>query len=170
MTALLTATVRPIAGTDWTAVGSLEERAYAPLGLSEGTANLRGRAEASPGTCFVLDLGGVVAGYVVALPYPRFRFPHLHASQALADTPPAGGNLLLHDLTVADEFRGRGWGTQLAGHLTVVARSSRFTSMSLVAVGGSHHWWRTLGFQACHGIAAPDGYGPGALVMTRSLS
>jgi GNAT superfamily N-acetyltransferase len=163
-------TARLIVPHDWTAIADLEEHTYTPLGLSEGGPALQSRAQISPGTCFVLDHDGVVVGYVVALPYPRFQFPEL--SRAEVDRQPREGrpaNLHLHDLVVGEEFRGRGWAGQLASHLTAVARSLRFETISLIAVGGSDRWWRTRGFQAHPEVSPPAGYGPGAVVMSRSI-
>jgi ribosomal protein S18 acetylase RimI-like enzyme len=165
----MTATIRPIEECDWPTIADLEKRAYTPLGLCEGSAALQSRADVSPGTCFVLDDDGVVAGYLVALPYPRFQFPELSKTEAGWAPEHRPANLHLHDLVVGEEFRGRGWAGRLAGHLTAVALSLRFETISLVAVGGSDRWWRTLGFQGHPEVAPPAGYGPGPVVMSRSI-
>ncbi|MFF1798820.1 GNAT family N-acetyltransferase, partial [Kitasatospora sp. NPDC058263] len=69
----------------------------------------------------VLETGDRVAGYVLALPYPRFRYPDLtRPEERTFDSR----NLHLHDLVIADDLRGRGLGSRLLRHLTAVAARS----------------------------------------------
>ncbi|CAM5624857.1 GNAT family N-acetyltransferase [Streptomyces fumanus] len=161
-----TVAVRHLADRDWDAVTALEHDAYAGLGLSEGRAALQSRAAASPGTCFVLDVGGRTAGYLLALPYPEFRCPELGRAEPAART---GGNLHLHDIVVAPALRRRGLGRLLLGRLTGTARARGDRRISLVAVGGSDRFWSARGFTAHPGVAPADGYGPGAVYMSRPV-
>ncbi|MCI3275124.1 GNAT family N-acetyltransferase [Streptomyces cylindrosporus] len=157
--------IRHLADADWDAVVELESHAYAALGLSEGRAALRSRADASPETCFVLDVGGQPAGYLLALPYPPFKYPDLERSE------PAGAratrNLHLHDLVVTERLRGRGLGQCLLEHLSLAAGARGFERISLIAVGRSERFWSARGFTAYPGIA-PGGYGANAVYMSRS--
>ncbi|MFC8711451.1 MULTISPECIES: GNAT family N-acetyltransferase [unclassified Streptomyces] len=155
--------VRALADADWPQVAALEAAAYAGSGLTEGQAALESRGRVSPGTCFVLDLGDRLGGYVLALPYPEAAFPDLTAPERAAHRT---ANLHLHDLVVDERLRGRGLGARLAGHLTAVAADRGFERMSLVAVAGLEGFWRGLGYRAHRDIEVPSGYGPHALYMS----
>ncbi|MFJ9544237.1 GNAT family N-acetyltransferase [Streptomyces sp. NPDC101225] len=157
--------VRPVRAGDWPDVAALEADAYASRGLSEGRAALESKGRASPGTCFVLDLDGRVAGYLLALPYPRFRYPDL----ARTDEPVhRSRNLHLHDVVVAQDLRGRGWGDRLLGRLTAVARPA-YAHVSLVAVGGMAPFWAARGYRAHPEVRLPRSYGDGAVYMSLTL-
>ncbi|MFD5543702.1 GNAT family N-acetyltransferase [Streptomyces sp. NPDC127079] len=174
--------VRPIADADWDVIAALEARAYTRLGLTEGRAALRSRADASPDTCFVLDVGARPAGYLLALPYPPFAYPHLERTEEPAtpahrhrtdphptDLHPTDlhpTNLHLHDIVVAERLRGRGLGQRLLDHLLLTARTHGFERISLIAVGRSERFWSARGFTAHPGIA-PGGYGADAVYMSR---
>nr|WP_308439676.1 GNAT family N-acetyltransferase [Streptomyces capillispiralis] len=136
---------------------------YAPASLSEGIEALRSRGRASPSTCFVLETGGRVAGYVLALPYPRFRSPDLaRPEEGTFDSR----NLHLHDLVIAGDLRGRGLGSRLLRHLTATAERSSFERISLVAVGGTESFWAGHGYRPDPGAHLPGGYGDGAVYMS----
>ncbi|MFC1418987.1 GNAT family N-acetyltransferase [Streptacidiphilus cavernicola] len=161
--------IRQIGSDDWESIAELESQAYAALGLSEQRDALESRAEASPGTCFVLAGPAqrpAVAGYLLALPYPRFRYPGLGEPEQTAF---AVDNLHLHDLVVARELRRRGLAGRLLGHLEAVARTQRRRHLSLVAVAGSDGFWSRHGFAPQPGVAAPLHYGPGAVYMSKPL-
>ncbi|MFC0436907.1 GNAT family N-acetyltransferase [Kutzneria buriramensis] len=156
---------RGIAAGDWSAIGDLEVAAYRDRGLSEGVEALRSRAGRSPSTCFVLADGEVIAGYLISLPYPRFRCPDLV-------TPERAGcrsdNVHLHDLVVAERFRGRGLARLLLdGFAAATARA--YTHVSLAAVGGSDVFWAARGFRTVRGVTVPAGYGPGAVYMSKAI-
>ncbi|MBL1084164.1 GNAT family N-acetyltransferase [Streptomyces actinomycinicus] len=159
--------VRGIAEADWPRVAALEGEAYADPALTEGEELLRSRARASAGTCFVLDLDGRIEGYVLALPYPPLRCPDLaHPERAVHRTR----NLHLHDLVVSPPLRGRGLGTRLVRHLTGVARTRGFATMSLVAVGGKEAFWRANGYRAHPTAAVPPDYGGDAVYMSARVA
>ncbi|SDP01614.1 GNAT family N-acetyltransferase [Actinacidiphila guanduensis] len=159
------ARVRPIAADDWEAITALEARAYRPLGLSEERAVLQSKARSSPATCFALDAAGrSPAGYLLALPYPESAAPSLTAREERVFR---SRNLHLHDLVVAEELRGRGYGRLLLRRLAGQARRAGYERISLVAVGGSRGFWAANGFTARDGEVA--GYGPGAVYMSMAL-
>ncbi len=162
--------VRRIAEDDWDAVVALEARTYTPLGLSEGRDALRSRALASPDTCFALDHGSRLAGYLLALPYPETRYPDLHSPEREpAATATTSRNLHLHDIVVAEELRQRGLARHLLDGLTAAARARGYERISLVAVGGSDRYWARRGYTADQGAAVPAGYGPTAVYMSRAV-
>ncbi|GIF08463.1 GNAT family N-acetyltransferase [Actinoplanes siamensis] len=155
---------RPIAGPDWSTIAALESEAYGKQGLSERPEALRSRAGA--GTSFVLDTGDRVGGYLLALPYPRFRFPDLSQPET---TGFQSANLHLHDLVIDPELRGRGWGARLVRHLAGTARSRSYDRISLVAVDGSAGFWAARGFRPHPEVPLPASYGPDAVYMSRDL-
>ncbi|MEU5089994.1 GNAT family N-acetyltransferase [Streptomyces sp. NPDC021356] len=158
--------IRAVADTDWPAVAALEAAAYAGTALTEGQAALESRGRASPETCFVLDLGDRIAGYVLALPYPDSAFPDLSTPE---QAPHRTRNLHLHDLVVGERVRGRGLGRRLVDHLTAVAAQRGYERMSLVAVAGLEGFWRRQGYRPRHDVEVPPGYGPDALYMSIRL-
>ncbi|MEU9892738.1 GNAT family N-acetyltransferase [Streptomyces phaeochromogenes] len=174
--------IRHITEADWDGIVAIESRAYTALGLSEGRAALRSRAEISPGTCFVLDVGSGPAGYLLSLPYPALRYPDLERTEeavvppqpapapAPASATPASAtrNLHLHDIVVEEGLRGRGLGRRLLHHFTLTARSRGYERISLIAVGRSDTFWSARGYTAHPGIS-PGGYGTNAVYMSRAV-
>ncbi|MGW1029993.1 GNAT family N-acetyltransferase [Streptomyces sp. NPDC002577] len=160
--------IRHITDADWDGIVAMESRAYARLGLSEGRAALRSRADASPSTCFVLDVGSRPAGYLLALPYPAFRYPDLDRAEETVAPSSATRNLHLHDIVITESLRGTGLAQRLLNHLTLTARSHGHERISLIAVGCSETFWSTRGFTAHPGIS-PGGYGTNAVYMSKAV-
>ncbi|MEU9460469.1 GNAT family N-acetyltransferase [Streptomyces sp. NPDC048312] len=158
--------VRRISERDWDAVAALEAGAYTAAGLSEGRAALESRADASPATCFVLDHGNRIVGYLLALPYPMFEYPDLNRTE---DIVFHSRNLHLHDLVIAEEFRGRGLGKSLLRHFTGTAGAKGYEGISLVAVLGSDTFWAANGYRAHREVTPPTGYGADAVYMSRAV-
>ncbi|MET8771735.1 GNAT family N-acetyltransferase [Streptomyces sp. NPDC004658] len=161
----MTGLIRGITEADWPQVAALEAAAYADTSLTEGEAGLRSRARA--GTSFVLEADGRIAGYVLALPYPRFQCPDLTRPEQVAHH---ATNLHLHDLVVGAPLRRRGLGTRLVRHLTDAARARGFATMSLVAIAGKESFWRANGYRPHHEARVPDGYGGGAVYMSAQVA
>ncbi|MFD7706332.1 GNAT family N-acetyltransferase [Streptomyces sp. NPDC059785] len=157
--------VRPICDADWPDIAALEAAAYASSSLSEGQEALESRGRISPATCFVLDVGERVGGYVLALPYPVFQYPDLARAERTAFR---SRNLHLHDMVVAAELRGRGLGTRLLGVLTAAARPA-YERMSLVAVGGMADFWARRGYRPHAEVGLPHSYGDDAVYMSAEV-
>ena len=158
--------IRHVSDDDWNSIVALEAGAYTDCELSEERAALESRVSASPATCFVLDAGPRTVGYLLALPYPMFRYPDLtRAESTVFDSP----NLHLHDLVIDDRFRGRGLAKHLLRHLAEVARSRTHERISLVAVGGSDSFWSANGYSAHHEVALPSSYGADAVYMSKAV-
>lgn len=160
---------RELRAADWDQVAALEAATYRELGLSEGLAALRSRA--GDGTSFVLETGGAVVGYVLALPYPYGQFPDLAEAGPM---PPQRSDvdrldLHLHDMAVAAERRGGGLGRRLTRHLLGAARRRGYRRVSLVALAGRDTFWAGQGFHPEPSVPPPAGYGPGATYMSRLL-
>ncbi|MFJ2498089.1 MULTISPECIES: GNAT family N-acetyltransferase [unclassified Streptomyces] len=158
--------IRHIRDDDWDAVVALEAAAYTDGGLSEGRVALQSRAGASPATCFVLDHGSRTAGYLLALPYPMFEFPDLDRAEDLVFH---SRNLHLHDLVIAEEFRGRGLAGDLLRHFTATAASKGYEAISLIAVLGSDAFWAANGYRAHREVTPPASYGADAVYMSRAV-
>ncbi|MFB8033040.1 GNAT family N-acetyltransferase [Streptomyces sp. NPDC056004] len=158
--------IRHISDGDWDAVVDLEAGAYTAAGLSEGRAALRSRADASPATCFVLDRGNRTVGYLLALPYPMFEYPDLDRTENVVLH---SRNLHLHDLVIAEEFRGRGLAKSLLRHFTAAVAAKGYEGISLIAVRGSDTFWSANGYRAHRGVAPPTGYGADAVYMSRPV-
>lgn len=158
--------IRLLREGDWDEVVALEQRAYAASGLSEGREALRSRHRASPSTCFVLEDAGGIGGYLLALPYPRFRCPDLSLPEggAVQDS-----NLHAHDLVVAERARGRGLALRMLRHLEEVGRAAGHRTLSLVAVRGSHVLWTPLGYRVRPEVGLPASYGAEAVYMTKPV-
>lgn len=156
--------IREIWPGDWNGIAELEETVYASMGLAEGLVALESRAAVSPSTCFVVDAGRRIAGYVLSLPYPMFRYPDLTRPEQSSFRSP---NLHLHDLVVAEEFRRGGLGKSLLQQVTTAARSEMYERISLVAVGGSDTFWSAQGFHSYPRLGIPANYGDKALYMSR---
>jgi ribosomal protein S18 acetylase RimI-like enzyme len=161
--------IRHISDRDWDSIVALEASTYEGAGLSEGRAVLKSRACPSPATCFVLEAGERIAGYVLSLPYPAFRYPDLTRAEEPAGRFFRSRNLHLHDLVIARRFRRCGFGNRLLRHLTATARSSRYQRISLVAVGGSDTFWSANGYRSHPGLVLPESYGANAVYMSRSI-
>ncbi|GAB2706468.1 GNAT family N-acetyltransferase [Kitasatospora kifunensis] len=158
--------IRPIHDGDWDAVVALEAAAYTDGELSEERAALESRGRVSPGTSFVLEYERRVVGYVLALPYPPYRYPDLSRAEQCARP---SRNLHLHDLVIAERLRGSGLGTRLLSHLTETATAGAYERISLVAVGGADTFWAAHGFTAHPEVALPPSYGTDALYMSRAV-
>lgn len=158
--------IRTISDADWPGVAALEAAAYRGSSLLEGRAALESRGSASPSTCFVLDLDDRIAGYVLALPYPAFRYPDLSRSERIVFR---SRNLHLHDLVVAEHLRGRGLGSGLLRQLTAAARSQRYRRISLIAVGGMETFWAARGYLTHREVRLPPSYGDNAVYMSTAL-
>jgi ribosomal protein S18 acetylase RimI-like enzyme len=156
--------IREIANGDWDSIVALEAGAYSADALSESREALESRARVSPGTCRVLAAGQRIAGYLLALPYPMFRYPELAMPE---QTRIDSANLHLHDLVVAECFRGRGLARRLLGDLTAIAGSRRYERISLIAVSGSHSFWSANGYEAHPEVSVALCYGVDAVYMSR---
>ncbi|MFE7593817.1 GNAT family N-acetyltransferase [Kitasatospora sp. NPDC057512] len=155
--------IRLLADGDWDAVVALEYDAYAADGLSEGREALQSRALGSPETCFVLEQGGTVRGYLLSLPYPPLRCPDLARAE---DAVHESGNLHVHDLVIAEDLRGREVALGFIRHFRERAEELGFERISMVAVRGADILLRLLGYRAHREVAVPASYGRRAVYMS----
>ncbi|MEU6234333.1 GNAT family N-acetyltransferase [Kitasatospora sp. NPDC047058] len=163
-------TFRRLAEADWDTVVELEAAAYAADGLSEGGASLRARGRSSPDTCYVVEHGGRVIGYLLSLPYPLYRCPELGTVEPAAppaDDPPR--NLHVHDLVIAEEWRSRDVALRFMRHLREEARGGGFERISMVAVRRSDILLGMLGYRRHREVAVPACYGGRAVYMSMAV-
>src|SRR3979409_553932 len=158
--------VRHISDSDWASIVALEASAYTDSGLSEERDVLESRARTSPATCFVLDTGQQIAGYLLALPYPMFQYPDLTRT---AETSFDSRTLHLHDLVIASNFRKHGLAKHLLHHLAATARSRMYERISLIAVAGSDTFWSANGYNTHPAVSLPKNYGADAVYMSRAI-
>ncbi|TWV57814.1 GNAT family N-acetyltransferase, partial [Streptomyces misionensis] len=76
----------------------------------------------------------------------------------------------LHDLVISAPLRRRGLGSRLARHVTDVAGSRGFETVSLVAVDGKEAFWRANGYRPHHEARVPRAYGTDALYMSATTA
>jgi ornithine decarboxylase len=160
--------MRPISAGDWARIAEIEHETYAPLGLSEGIEALRGWGRLSPETCFVLEVDGGIAGYVLAGPHPAGSVPELGRPPAANASGARTTNLHLHDLTLARSFRGNGLAKLALRRLEREAAARAFASISLVAVGGSAGFWAASGFAPRADVDVSEGYGTQSTYMSKA--
>ncbi|MDC7784204.1 GNAT family N-acetyltransferase [Rhodoplanes tepidamans] len=163
---------RPMVDGDLAAV--LAVAAVVHPDLPEDRAVFAERRRLAPEGCHVLadpatPAPGGLAGYVVSHPW--------------AGAPPALDTLLgglperpttwyLHDLALLPAARGGGAGATIVDRLAAHARAAGFTTLSLVAVGGSPGFWMRQGFSAVDDPALAEklaSYGAAARFMVRVL-
>ena len=157
-------TIRSIRDGDWDGIVALEAATYTETALSEEPAALKSRG--APTTSFVLEAQGQLAGYLLALPYPLFRYPDLSRAEEAGFR---SSNLHLHDLVIAEHHRRRGLATNLLHHLANAATQQRYERISLVAVAGSDTFWSAKGYRAHPEIALPTSYGANAVYMSTTI-
>lgn len=157
--------VRYIKNRDWDEIVALERQTYWSV-LLENRIALMSKNSASPSTCFVLEVEGQVVGYLISLPYPRFEYPHLAQAESMVHR---SQNLHVHDLVIAERYRGQGLARRLLDRLMLAAEREGYQWLSLVAVSGSHFFWKAQGFDFCPEIVLPKSYGESAVYMSRAL-
>lgn len=91
------------------------------------------------GESLVADVGGYIAGYLIAVPYTLETACPLNTNYTPVENPDC---LYIHDLCVSELFRGLGLGTQLAKDIL----SRDWPAYALVSVLGSTKFWASLGF------------------------
>lgn len=157
--------VRYIKNRDWDEIVALERQTYLSV-MSENRIALTSKNSVSPSTCFVLEVKGQVVGYLLSLPYPRFEYPHLDQVESMVYR---SQNLHLHDLVIAERFRGQGLARRLLDQLMLVGGREGYRWLSLVAVSGTHFFWKTQGYDFCPEVVLAKSYGEGASYMSRAI-
>lgn len=133
----------------------------------EGRACFEERLALAPGSCFVLESEGGVAGYLIAYPWPLEAIPPLDT--LLGGLPESRGSWYLHDLALLPEARGGG--NARAGLALLFAQVD--APIALVSVNESAAFWQAQGFvpQESPALKAKlSSYGPDARYMVRGVT
>ncbi len=172
--------VRRMTAADLPGVLELQKQCY-PGDLLEGIEAFASRLALSPATCVVaapVD-GRALAGYLFTHPWPQNSLPPLNG---ILDPSTHGGTAtvpmtwFVHDMAVAPAGRGGGLAPRLYEAALRAAWEAGLRHSRLIAVQAAADWWRRLGYapMAAQQAATHAGklacYGPGALVMERTLS
>jgi GNAT superfamily N-acetyltransferase len=117
------------------------------------------RLALSPLGCFVLEDGGVLAGYLLSHPWAG---PPPPLNSLLGALPVDADHYYFHDLALSPDVRGAGHAAALLGRFAGLA------DIRLMAVGGSAAFWRRQGFSLLPiDRAKQASYGTGAAYMRR---
>ena len=154
-------TVRPMFAEDVDSVAQIESYGHAPC-LVEGAHVLRSHLELYPAGCWVAELipegdgrrdaehaprtDLMVHGYLIACPWRTADAPMpLHATTN-GSMPADADTIYVHDLCVLRRSTRLGIGSALLKKATEAARHLGLHTSTLVAVGGSEHWWASKGY------------------------
>jgi GNAT superfamily N-acetyltransferase len=157
---------RPMRPDDIAAVFDLSHRVHGDY--PEREAVLAEKLALFPAGCFVLTAGAQVTGYAFSHPWNDAP-PRLDAF--LVALPAAPSRYFIHDVTLDESVRGRGYAAALVPILASVARDCGAPHIMLVAVNGAEEFWVRVGFRVVDDVAQMDvraKYGPHALLMERA--
>lgn len=158
---------RTIIEADWPAILRIQSEVYYEF-HPESEAVMRSKANRGAATCYVaLAYNSAVVAYCLAYPYPADQTASLGTVDA--SPPTATDNLFVHDLAVQKASAGRGVAQALLSHLTTIARSEGYRTMSLVAVQQASNFWMKMGFTPSTRATVNDSYTGKATFMIRDL-
>lgn len=123
-----------------------------------------------PEGCFVLEVSGEPAGYVISHPWHYLQPPSLNT--LLERLPADASTYYIHDLALLPRSRRTGAGSQIVGRLIEHAGAGGFPNASLIAVYEAAPFWERHGFHTVDDPALAGrlaGYGTEARMMTRPL-
>jgi ribosomal protein S18 acetylase RimI-like enzyme len=122
-----------------------------------------------PAGCFVLaGPGGGVDGYALSHPWDG---PPPALDTLLEALPVHPSTFYIHDIALLPAARGRHAAADIMTRLAEHARRQGFSSLSLIAVGGTAAVWARLGFRPHPDMDASKlaSYGASAVQMMRKL-
>lgn len=145
--------IRPTKTSDHPAVSAIGTASY-PDNYYEGDGSFESKMIGYPEGCFVADLDGVV-GYIISFPYLLGKPYPIDEYFVPVEDPNC---YYIHDLCVAEEFRGK----KIASRLAEKVLEKNWQVFGLIAVLGSGRFWSRFGFR---GFAVIDYYGRKAEYM-----
>ncbi|MBN8942686.1 MAG: GNAT family N-acetyltransferase [Rhizobiales bacterium] len=159
---------RPMRQGDLSLVSAIAARVHPDF--PEDDAVFAERLALYPAGCFMLEVGGRPAGYILSHPW---RFGHLPALNALLrHLPDAPSTYYIHDVALLPEARGSGAASAIVAILVVHAADRALPNLSLVAVNGSQGFWHRHGFSVHADPALTDklaSYDADARLMVRAI-
>ncbi len=159
---------RPMTASDIAAVDAIAAVIHAAL--PEHAFVFAERQRLYPEGCFLLEVAGTPAGYVISHPWHYLQPPSLNT--LLEQIPEPASTYYIHDLALLPSARRTGAGSEIAATLIAHARAAGLSNASLIAVYDAAPFWRRHGF---HPVDVPAlsgklaGYGAEACMMTRLL-
>jgi GNAT superfamily N-acetyltransferase len=123
-----------------------------------------------PEGCFVLVQNEIIVGYAFSHPWLLDRIPELN--QPLSRLPAKPDCILIHDVAILQQARGRGAAAVLVEIVTKLARERNIANLALVSVYNSYRLWGRFGFELADGDALVEklkSYGGPARYMVRRL-
>lgn len=161
--------IRPLQENDIDAVLTIQSRCYTEL-IPETAEVLLSKWRVSPRTCWLAEVGGRAAGYLLTHPWTAAAPPALHARIELL--PAAPDCLYIHDLAIDPEFRGYQIAEGLVRGALQAADDLGYAQSALIAVQASRRFWARFGFEpvvnpACELREKLVGYGADATFMRR---
>mmetsp|Transcript_1445 Transcript_1445/g.4735 ORF Transcript_1445/g.4735 Transcript_1445/m.4735 type:complete len:697 (-) Transcript_1445:162-2252(-) len=135
---------------DLSVVHAIQTVAYPPPLWEHPTLFLRRWVSHRSGSFVVVGDRGEVAGYLFTYPWVAGRAPAPLDCCGEAASVPGGATrcdcLCIHDMAVHPTCRGAGHSERLFQEAVDLASVQGLATLSLVAVGGAHHFWAKLGF------------------------
>lgn len=160
---------RPMTQADIPAVDAIAAEIHAAL--PEHAFVFAERQRLHPDGCFMLEVDGVPAGYVISHPWRYLSPPALNT--LLERIPADASTYYIHDLALLPRARRTGAGSAIAARLIAHAAGTGLPNASLIAVYDAAPFWRRHGFRVVDDPALAEklaGYGPEARMMTRPLA
>jgi len=133
-----------------------------PSYLQESMTVLTSKVYVSPDTCFAVQDGGEVIGYILSIPLPEGEIPPLDDSVDPAENPSV---LLIHDCAVSPSRRKSGIAAKMIHAVETIAIEKGFKKICLVAVHGASAFWSRHGWEKTT-VPVPQEYGE-AVYMTK---
>ena len=138
--------------------------------LMEGREIFAEKLRLCPEGCFVFVVDGVVSGYAFVHPWLLNDIPKLN--EFLLRIPSQPDCLLIHDVALLQQARGRGASRALLERIAKLAKEREIPNLVLVSVYDSHMHWAHLGFEIVSNELVADrlnSYGENARYMVRRL-
>lgn len=157
---------RPMTPADIPAVDTIAATIH--VALPEHAFVFAERQRLYPDGCFMLEVDGEPAGYVISHPWHYLRPPSLNT--LLERIPADASTYYIHDLALLPTSRRTGAGSVIAHRLLAHADAASLPNVSLVAVYDAASFWRRHGFVLVDDPALAKklaGYGAEARMMVR---
>ncbi len=157
---------RPMTPADIAAVDTIAAAIH--VALPEHAFVFAERQRLYPKGCFMLEVDGEPAGYVISHPWHYLRPPPLNT--LLGRIPGDASTYYIHDLALLPSSRRTGAGSAIARRLVAHAEEVGLPNVSLIAVYDAATFWQRHGFDDVDDPALAKklaGYGAEARMMVR---